>query len=176
VLKLADERLYAEKARRRRAGAGQPAASALVKALEEREPQLGQQLDDAALLVRHVATEVGVEENELEKVVGAARIVRAAKLVRGTHDGGGEIPLGARIVAVCEAFQAMTSDRPYRPALSVREALDELKRCAGTEFDPAVVEAFTTIVVRAHVAPATSPLDDLGEWAATVPAPADLAH
>jgi putative nucleotidyltransferase with HDIG domain len=51
------------------------------------------------------------------------------------------IPLGARIVAACDALHAMTSDRPYRRASSEEEALSELRRCAGTHFDPEVVEA-----------------------------------
>ena len=55
---------------------------------------------------------------------------------------GAEIPLGARIVAVADAFDAMTSPRPYSPARTPEEALEELERCAGTQFDPAVVEAF----------------------------------
>jgi diguanylate cyclase (GGDEF)-like protein len=64
-------------------------------------------------------------------------------------DGGGypdgllrdDIPLGARIVAVADAFEAMVSPRPYRSTMSVAEAVAELRRCAGTQFDPSVVEA-----------------------------------
>lgn len=61
---------------------------------------------------------------------------------RGYPDGliGGEISLGARIVAVADAFDAMTSIRPYRPALSIAQALAELRRGRGTQFDPAVVD------------------------------------
>jgi diguanylate cyclase (GGDEF)-like protein/putative nucleotidyltransferase with HDIG domain len=55
---------------------------------------------------------------------------------------GYEIPLGARIIFVADAFDAMTSDRVYRRAVSRDAALAELTRCAGTQFDPAVVEAF----------------------------------
>jgi diguanylate cyclase (GGDEF)-like protein len=234
VLQLADERLYAEKARRRRVTVGHQATSALVQVLQEREPQLGEQLHDVAELVRHVAISLGIEGDELEKVVRAAelhdvgkvavpdailskpgplseaewgfmrehtvvgdRILSAApaledaaKLVRASHeryDGNGypdrlrgeEIPLGSRIVAVCDAFHAMTSERPYRPAQSMYEALDELHRCAGAQFDPKVVNAFTAILTRARGAATarsgTRP-DELGEWAATVPAPADAHH
>jgi len=55
---------------------------------------------------------------------------------------GDAIPLGARIIAVLSAFEAMTSDRPYRKAFSKEDSLAELSRGAGTQFDPSVVEAF----------------------------------
>ncbi|HYZ46043.1 MAG TPA: HD-GYP domain-containing protein [Actinomycetota bacterium] len=57
---------------------------------------------------------------------------------RGYPDGlaGGEIPIGARIVAVCDAFDAMTSDRPYRPRMSTAAACEQLARGAGAQFDP----------------------------------------
>ncbi len=55
---------------------------------------------------------------------------------------GAEIPLGARILAVADSFDAMTSDRPYRPAMSAGKAVTEVKKCAGTQFDPVVVRAF----------------------------------
>ncbi len=55
---------------------------------------------------------------------------------------GDDIPLGARILAVADAFDAMTSDRPYRAAMPAAKAIAEVKRCAGTQFDPAVVRAF----------------------------------
>ncbi len=58
---------------------------------------------------------------------------------------GEEIPLGARIFAVADTLDAMTSDRPYRSALSLEEAKDEIRRCAGTQFDPLVVKAFLSI-------------------------------
>lgn len=58
---------------------------------------------------------------------------------------GEDIPLGARIFAVADSLDAMTSDRPYRAALSIEEASAELEKCAGTQFDPQVVEAFFSI-------------------------------
>jgi response regulator RpfG family c-di-GMP phosphodiesterase len=58
---------------------------------------------------------------------------------------GEEIPLGARIFAVVDTFDAMTSDRPYRKALGQQEVRDELQRCCGTQFDPQVVDAFLSI-------------------------------
>ena len=62
----------------------------------------------------------------------------------GYPDGqpGDTIPLGARIIFVADAYDAMTSDRVYRRPLSGPDALDELRRCAGTQFDPEIVEAF----------------------------------
>jgi len=60
--------------------------------------------------------------------------------------GGDRIPLGARIVAVADAFEAMTSDRPYRPALSYQAAVAELEAGKGTQFDPAIVDTFLTIL------------------------------
>jgi HD-GYP domain-containing protein (c-di-GMP phosphodiesterase class II) len=73
-------------------------------------------------------------------------------LVRSCHehwDGNGypdafageEIPLVARIICTCDAWSAMTTDRPYRRGLSHEEAVDELRKCAGTQFDPRVVDA-----------------------------------
>jgi HD-GYP domain-containing protein (c-di-GMP phosphodiesterase class II) len=61
----------------------------------------------------------------------------------GYPDGltGARIPLASRIIAVCDAYGAMTCDRPYRAALDPDEAVDEIRTAAGTQFDPAVVEA-----------------------------------
>jgi diguanylate cyclase (GGDEF)-like protein len=90
-----------------------------------------------------------------ERIVAAAPALRpVAALVRSSHerwDGGGypdrlageDIPLGARIVAVCDAFDAMVADRPYRDGVDSVLALGELGRCAGSQFDPMVVAAFT---------------------------------
>ncbi|MBI3292398.1 MAG: GAF domain-containing protein [Elusimicrobia bacterium] len=65
---------------------------------------------------------------------------------------GEEIPLGARVVAVIDAFRAMTADRPYRKAMPLEAAKAELERAAGTQFDPKVVEAFLRVVGRAMTA------------------------
>jgi HD-GYP domain-containing protein (c-di-GMP phosphodiesterase class II) len=92
-----------------------------------------------------------------ERILSAApALTPVAALVRASHerwDGDGypdglageAIPLGARIVFVCDAFVAMTSDRPYSPARSPEEAIEELRRTAGTQFDPRVVEAFIDV-------------------------------
>jgi two-component system cell cycle response regulator len=89
-----------------------------------------------------------------ERIIAAAPALGAvARLVRSSHerwDGTGypdkldeqAIPVGARVVGVADAFGAMTSERPYSPAVPQAVALDELRRCAGTQFDPVVVEAF----------------------------------
>jgi len=68
----------------------------------------------------------------------------------GYPDGvaGDAIPIGARVLAVTDAFDAMTSDRPYRTAMSVGEAVAELRRCSGTQFDEVVVEAFVRVLGR----------------------------
>jgi diguanylate cyclase (GGDEF)-like protein len=88
---------------------------------------------------------------------GAPALRPIARLVRASHerwDGTGypdrlrgeEIPLGARIVSVCDAYEAMTSNRTYRPAVSTRVACQELRHCAGGQFDPAVVAAFLAVI------------------------------
>ena len=57
---------------------------------------------------------------------------------------GQDISIEGRILAVCDAFDAMLTDRPYRPARTETEAIEELLRCAGSHFDPEVVKAFLT--------------------------------
>ena len=101
-----------------------------------------------------------------ERILASApAMVPVARLVRSSHerwDGDGypdrltgeEIPLGSRIIAVCDAFDAMVSKKPYRRSLESAEALAELRRCAGTQFDPALVDLFCE-----HVQP------QVGDWA-----------
>ena len=95
-----------------------------------------------------------------ERILMAAPALRpVAELVRSSHerwDGQGypdglaaeKIPLGARVVTLCDAFEAMVADRPYREAMSEAEAMAELERCAGSQFDPAVVAAFKAVMDR----------------------------
>lgn len=64
---------------------------------------------------------------------------------------GSEIPYGARIITVADAFDAMTSDRPYRKAYSVSAALEEIRDKAGTQFDPTVVEAFLSVIDKGRI-------------------------
>jgi HD-GYP domain-containing protein (c-di-GMP phosphodiesterase class II) len=59
-----------------------------------------------------------------------------------TRRAGGDIPIQGRVLAVADAFDAMTSERSYRRALTLDEAIAELQRCSGTQFDPKVVDAF----------------------------------
>jgi len=65
---------------------------------------------------------------------------------------GSDIPLGARIFAVVDTLDAMTSDRPYRKALSFETAWDEIRSCSGTQFDPRVAEAFLAVPLESWIA------------------------
>jgi HD-GYP domain-containing protein (c-di-GMP phosphodiesterase class II) len=58
---------------------------------------------------------------------------------------GEQIPLGARIFAVADTLDAITSDRPYRKASTFEQAIEEIERCGGSQFDPAVLRAFKSI-------------------------------
>jgi HD-GYP domain-containing protein (c-di-GMP phosphodiesterase class II) len=98
-----------------------------------------------------------IGEQLLQKVGGL--LGEVGTIVRSCHerwDGAGypdglagdTIPLVARIVCACDAFSAMTTDRSYRAARPVDEALVELQRCAGTQFDPRVVDALVAVASR----------------------------
>jgi diguanylate cyclase (GGDEF)-like protein len=208
ALRMADQRMYAEK-HGGRASAGSQSRDVLLRALAERNPDLGEHLSQVAELAVAVARRLGLGDAEVEQVRHAAdlhdvgkvaipdaildkpgpldddewvfmrrhtiigeRIVAAAPslrevatLVRASHerhdgrgypDGlkGDEIPLGARIVAVCDSFDAMVADRPYRAALPHDHALRELQACAGTQFDPDVVAAFREALAELQAADA----------------------
>jgi diguanylate cyclase (GGDEF)-like protein len=196
ALRLADQRMYAQK-RGDRASASRQSADVLLRALAERNPDLGYHLRDVAELASSVARMFSLPVEEIEnvrqaaelhdvgkvaipdailfkpgplndaewafirrhtligeRIVGAAPALRRiATLVRSTHENidgtgyphglaGREIPLGSRIIYVCDAFHAMTTDRPYREAIDYEAAIVELRRCAGSQFDPEVVERF----------------------------------
>lgn len=72
---------------------------------------------------------------------------------KGYPDGmaGHDIPLGARIIAVAETFDILISNVPWRDALSLEKAMDELRNCSGTQFDPMVVDAFISALEAKHV-------------------------
>jgi two-component system, cell cycle response regulator len=95
-----------------------------------------------------------------ERILMSAPALKAvATLVRASHErwdgqgypdglAGERIPLGARIVSVCDAYDAMVSDRPYRAGMPPGDALEELRRCSGSQFDPDVVDAFGRVIAR----------------------------
>jgi HD-GYP domain-containing protein (c-di-GMP phosphodiesterase class II) len=110
-------------------------------------------LDDAEWELMKTHTVVG--EQMLEQVGGLLGDV--GHVVRSCHErwdgtgypdglAGEEIPLTARIVCACDAWSAMTTDRSYRRSLSLADATAELRRCAGTHFDPQVVEALLAVL------------------------------
>jgi HD-GYP domain-containing protein (c-di-GMP phosphodiesterase class II) len=109
--------------------------------------------EERTIIERHT-----VEGERMLKQVGGL-LADIGALVRSCHerwDGGGypdglagaDIPLVARIVCACDAFSAMTTDRSYRAAMTHEAAVAELRRCAGTHFDPAVVEALVAVADR----------------------------
>ena len=94
-----------------------------------------------------------------EQIIAAAgpSLERIGPLVRASHErwdgmgypdglAGEEIPLGARIIAICDSFRAMMDERVYKSAMPLGDALKELRRCAGTQFDPELVEVFCRLV------------------------------
>jgi diguanylate cyclase (GGDEF)-like protein len=196
ALRIADQRMYAQKHGGRTSARSQ-SRDVLLRALAERNPELGEHISGVADLAEAVAQRMGLDAEQIdhvrhaaalhdvgkmaipdaildkpaaldekewefirrhtiigERIVAAAPALRpVAALVRSSHerwDGAGypdnlvgeQIPLGARIVSVCDAFDAMVADRPYRAGMDPADALAELARCAGSQFDPAVVAAF----------------------------------
>jgi diguanylate cyclase (GGDEF)-like protein len=201
ALRIADQRLYAEKARRA-SDRGQP-QDVLLRVLFEREPDLHEHVRNVARLAVATGRLMGVEGADLEELKLAAelhdigklaipgelllkaapleenewvfvrkhtvigqRILMASpaligigRIVRSTHerwDGAGypdtlrgeDIPLAARIIHACDAYVAMTAPRPYTDGADPDAARRELRRCAGTQFDPAVVEAICAATVQ----------------------------
>jgi diguanylate cyclase (GGDEF)-like protein len=199
ALVLTDQRMYEHKAGR--TNAGRQSTDLLLTVLSDRDPLPQEHGADVADLARKTAAQLGLPEQEAQRIALAAelhdigktaipdsilrkrgpldedewdfmrrhaaigeRIVRAApalvqtaELVRSSHErydgtgypdglAGAAIPRGAAILAVCDAYDAMVSERPYRERLGGEAALAELRKCAGGQFDPAVVEAFATVV------------------------------
>ena len=107
---------------------------------------------------RAIVNEHTIEGQRMLERVGGL-LAKTGRLVRSCHerwDGDGypdglagvEIPLVSRIVCACDAYSAMTADRPYRRAMAPEAALAELSRCSGTQFDPAVVDAVLAVAAR----------------------------
>ena len=107
-----------------------------------------------------------VEEHPVlgEMILGPAQLDEIPSFVRWHHErwdgrgypdglAGEEIPLEARILAVCDAFETITTGRPYREPLSFAEALDEIEASAGSQFDPHVAAAFVRMVTRLRARP-----------------------
>jgi diguanylate cyclase (GGDEF)-like protein len=201
AMRIVDQRMYTQKTSGRRSTDRQT-RDVLLRALQERHPELAERHAAVARLAEAVGQRLGLPAQELtelrqaaelhdvgkmaipervlhkpgpldddewafvrrhtligERIIGAApALAHAAKLVRATHervDGSGypdglrgeQIPLGARIIAVCDAFTAMTSPRTYAAQLTIAQAVAELRRAAGTQFDPVVVHAFAEMAV-----------------------------
>lgn len=172
-----------------------------MQSLQARDPYTAEHSERVADLSGKIARKLGLPENEVERIVAAARIhdigkvgipdsillkpgpltpqeweimkkhpVIGAEIIKGMEiydncvdivkyeherwDGSGypeglkgeEIPLGARIVAAADVYDALTSDRPYRKALPKEEAIAELKRMRGVKLDPRVVDALLEVL------------------------------
>ncbi|MHB8636831.1 MAG: HD domain-containing phosphohydrolase [Fimbriimonadaceae bacterium] len=111
--------------------------------------------EEFTIVKRHVAIGLAILEGGQTPL-----LVMAERIVASHHehfDGSGypnglagtDIPLPGRIVAVADAFDALTHNRPYRVAVSEQEAVQELRKCAGTQFDPKVVAVLETLVAAA---------------------------
>ncbi len=204
ALKIADQRMYAQK-EKRRPSTGRQTRDILLQALRERDPELSDHMSAVGELSRRVGQRLRLLPEELDETVRAAELhdigkmaipdailhkpgpldesewefvhkhtvigerilsaapalVPVAKVVRASHerwdgkgypDGltGDAIPVGARIVAACDAYHAMTSARPYGTTLSPEEGMEELRKGAGAEFAPRVVEALCDVVREAN--------------------------
>jgi two-component system cell cycle response regulator len=195
ALQLADQRMYADKARSSRDSRAKT-RDVLMQLLNERTPDLHHHVNGVGQLVGDLAREFAVDSDQLDEMLRAAelhdigklaipdeildkpgplndsewqfmrqhplvgeRILNAdpamrpvARLVRSSHErwdgtgypdrlAGTAIPLGARIIAACDAYEAMTSERCYQAARSSDDAIAELRRNSGSQFDPAVIDA-----------------------------------
>ena len=107
--------------------------------------------EEYAEIKKHAALGAGILSN-IESLKEVSKIIRHHHEWyngEGYPDGltGEEIPLGSRIISVADAYQAMTSDRPYRKAFSKEKAIAELERGAGSQFDPKIVRIFIGILL-----------------------------
>jgi diguanylate cyclase (GGDEF)-like protein len=202
ALRLADQRMYADKGLRRTAVAQRSATHVLLQIVRERDPALRAHTQEVGGWAANVARRLGADAVAVEQarlggelhdvgktaipdailgkpgpltdvewafmqthtVVGErilladSALAAIAPIARSHHerwDGTGypdrlereAIPAAARIVAVCDAYEAMVADRPYRAGRPQAEALAELERCAGSHFEPAVVEGFVAMML-----------------------------
>jgi two-component system cell cycle response regulator len=196
ALRIADQRLYAQKTRLYRPS-NPEWRDVLLGLLCERDPELGSHVRQVAELALRLGRQLGLSDEELRDLVAAAelhdigkaaipdailekktsldaqerafierhtligeRIIASAPsgrgvatIIRATHErydgmgypdglAGERIPLAARMIAVCDAYHAMRSDRSYSGTMSEHEALAELERCSGGQFDPRIIDAF----------------------------------
>lgn len=121
-------------------------------ALPEQILQKTGPLDDAEWIAMRTHTLLGEQ-----LLAGIPALATVARLVRCSHErwdghgypdglAGSEIPIGARIIAVCDAYDAMVTDRCYRRSIGPAAAVEELRSCAGTQFDADVVEVFLRLL------------------------------
>jgi len=217
ALRVADERMYAQKASRTTVSLQTTAA--LVQVLIEQDFALSTHISRVARLARATAERLGLPEHEVtrvglaaqlhdigktaipesilakpssldddewafmrrhtligERIIAAApSLAHTASLVRSSHErfdgagypdglGGADIPFGSRIISLCDAYDAMIAPRPYRYPMNIPDALNELRACAGSQFDPDVVDAFVTLALEeettaTEAAPSSSPTD-----------------
>jgi len=108
--------------------------------------------EEFAAMKRHseAASEILSHVHRLRPVIPGVRSHHERVDGRGYPDGiaGDDIPLIARIIAVADTFDAMTTDRPYSRGRTIKEAVAELERCSGTQFDPVAVDAFVSAIKR----------------------------
>ncbi len=202
-LKLADERMYANKANQ--SSASSQVTDALLQVIAEQSPSLDEHVERVSDLSAEIAKTLGEPEHEVRRICLAAklhdvgktavpasildkpgpldkqewafmqrhpligeRIVLAAPalastapIIRSSHEridghgypdglGGENIPLGSRIISVCDAYDAMTTDRSYRPSIGDTAAIEQLRANAGTQFDPKIVDTFCALNASHH--------------------------
>jgi HD-GYP domain-containing protein (c-di-GMP phosphodiesterase class II) len=149
--------------------------------------RLGASLHDVGkIALRHDLLHKTGELDEIERAQVQAHPVEGAWLIAGvrslaaavpyvlfhherwdgtgypTRRAGQEIPVEGRLLAVADAFDAMTSSRPYRGALTLDAALEEVERCAGSQFDPDIADAFFAAWQAGEITPAPSALAATG--------------
>jgi two-component system cell cycle response regulator len=208
VLRIADQRMYAQKTSARGSALTQ-SRDVLLQVLSERHPSISNHVDGVAELTVAVARSLGVDEAEIPELHRAAKLHDIGKLavpdailhkpgpldeaewefmqshvligerilaaapalfdvaavVRSSHENfdgtgypdglaGEAIPIGSRIIAACDALDAMLTHREYRKARDLADALAELESQAGTQFDPRVIAALVKHLTTNEVAAA----------------------